>query len=303
MLMSSFTEPVLRLMKNTAFFDIIKYALHPLILLCVLTLWSLFPETPALYLLVMLGVQLVLGTLEYSIPARPDWVVHAKEKIAGVAMVIVLLMISIAVTLLYHTSLSAPLAELRSSLHLDFWPHQWPLLVQLLMAFILSEFFWYGIHRAEHRWHPVWRLSGHGAHHSFKRLNALNFGLNHPLELFFLAIPPAIVELLFGVGSPAAGAAILMVTQASIVHANLDLSTKGVGLFFTTNRYHIRHHSIVMEESNTNYGCATILWDRVFGTFVDSDTTECGIGPTEPSLTQKLMMPVREPADTSVAPS
>ena len=69
-------------MKNTAFFDIIKYALHPLILLCVLTVWSLFPETPALYLLIMIGVQLLLGTLEYLIPARPDWVVHAKEKIA-----------------------------------------------------------------------------------------------------------------------------------------------------------------------------------------------------------------------------
>ena len=85
-------------MKNTAFFDIIKYALHPLILLCVLTVWSLFPETPALYLLIMIGVQLLLGTLEYLIPARPDWVVHAKEKIAGVGMVIILLMISIAVT-------------------------------------------------------------------------------------------------------------------------------------------------------------------------------------------------------------
>ena len=112
-----------------------------------------------------------------------------------------------------------------------------------------------------------------------------------------------IVELLFGAGSAAAGAAILMVTQAPIVHANLDFRTKGAGLFFTTNRYHIRHHSIVMAESHTNYGCATILWDRVLGTFVDSDATECGIGPTEPSFSQKLMIHILEPVDISIAPS
>jgi len=282
---------------------IIKYALHPFILLCVLTAWSLFPEAPTLYLIVLLSVQLLLGALEYWIPARLEWLVHAKEKLAGVAIVVILLIAAIAVSELYGSFFADPLRTLRSSLHMDFWPHEWPILVQLFMAFILSEFIWYGIHRSEHRWYLVWRISGHGAHHSFKRLNALNFGLNHPLELFFLALPPAIVELLFGVGAPAAGAAILVGTQASIVHSNLNLSTKGIGLFFTTNKYHIRHHSIVLDESNTNYGCATILWDRIFGSFVDSDTVECGVGPTEPTLTEKLMMPVREPTDVSIAPS
>ena len=282
--------------------NIVKYALHPLILLCVLSSWSIFPDTPILYLIVIVIVQVLLGTLEYWMPARPSWVVPAKEKLAGVGIVILLVMMSIVVTGLYEAILSEPLSVLRGKLHLDFWPHDWHPLAQLFMAFILSEFVWYGIHRAEHRWYGIWRLSGHGAHHSFKHLNALNFGLNHPLELFFLAVPPAIVELLFGVGAPAAGAAMVMVAQTSIVHSNLELNSKGIGLFFTTNRYHFHHHSIVREESNTNYGCAIILWDRIFGTFVDSDTVECGIGPTEPTLAQKLMMPIREPIDTSIAP-
>ena len=68
---------------------------------------------------------------------------------------------------------------------LDIWPHSWPLIAQVFLVFFSSELIWYWIHRAEHRWHFVWRVSGHGAHHSFKKLNALNFGLNHPLELFF----------------------------------------------------------------------------------------------------------------------
>ena len=203
---------------------------------------------------------------------------------------------------LYAEFLAAPLDAWRERNGLNIWPHELPLIVQLFLVFFISEFFWYWIHRLEHRFYFVWRLSGHGAHHSFKRLGALNAGLNHPLELFFLAIPPAIVEFVFGSGIASAGAAILTVTQASIAHTNLRMNTKVIGWLFTTNRYHIRHHSAVLEESNTNYGCAAILWDRVFGTFVDSDIVDAGTGPTEPTLWQKFVMPVKEPTDTAIAP-
>jgi sterol desaturase/sphingolipid hydroxylase (fatty acid hydroxylase superfamily) len=80
----------------------------------------------------------------------------------------------------------------------------------------------------------VWRVSGHGAHHSFKKLGALNFGLNHPLELFFLLLPSALMELTFGIGAATAGAAILLITQASIAHANTAMNTRWIGLVFTT---------------------------------------------------------------------
>ena len=66
---------------------------------------------------------------------------------------------------LYGAVLREPLDQLRQSLHLDIWPHDWPLLAQVLMVFFFSEFVWYWFHRAEDRWHLVWRLSGHGAHH------------------------------------------------------------------------------------------------------------------------------------------
>ena len=151
---------------------LIKYALHPVILLCVIGAWLMNPESPALYLVVLLCVQLLLGTLEYWIPARQMWVVHAKEKITGILIVLVLIICSISVAMLYVAFLSEPLAQLRETLHLDFWPHDWPLVIQLFMAFILSEFIWYGIHRAEHRWHIVWRVSGHGAHHSTSQTRA-----------------------------------------------------------------------------------------------------------------------------------
>ncbi|MDC1019347.1 hypothetical protein OAR36_12920 [Pseudomonadales bacterium] len=89
---------------------LIKYALHPVILLCVIGAWLMNPESPALYLVVLLCVQLLLGTLEYWIPARPMWVVHAKEKITGILIVLVLIICSISVAMLYVAFLSEPLA-------------------------------------------------------------------------------------------------------------------------------------------------------------------------------------------------
>jgi sterol desaturase/sphingolipid hydroxylase (fatty acid hydroxylase superfamily) len=159
------------------------------------------------------------------------------------------------------------------------------------------------MHRAEHRWTIAWRISGHGAHHAFKKLNAINFGANHPVELFWIVLPAVLVDLAFGVGAAAYGALLLTTTQTAIVHSNLRMNARGIGWLFTTNAWHIRHHSARLDESNTNYGCAAILWDRVFGTFADGGVIEAGIGPREPTLLEKLLMPFREPAGSVIAPT
>jgi len=282
---------------------ILKYGLQPAILVAVLAVWYFNADFPAIYVVILVGVQLLLGILEHWLPARQTWMQPAREKLIILAIVVVGVVVSVMVVALYADIVAGPLAEFRQAVHLDIWPSGLPLLVQVFMVFFLGEFIWYWIHRAEHRWQFVWRMSGHGAHHSFKHLGAINFGANHPMESFVLVLPAAIVELIFGVGIAAAGAAVFSATQASIAHTNLNLNSKWIGWLFTTNHYHIRHHSVVLEESNTNYGCSAILWDRVFGTFVDSPIVEAGIGPTEPNLWEKFLMPLREPVDSEIAPS
>lgn len=276
--------------------------LHPALLAAVLLGWAAFPDADATLPLTLVGVQAVLGLLEMRFPARPEWAIGQSEW-GGRILAFVVLGAGIGlVEGIYHEFAAAPLASLRSAWHLDVWPHHWPAIVQIAMVFFGAELVWYWIHRAEHRFTWVWRASGHGAHHSFKRLGALNSGLNHPFEFGLLMLPTATIELLFGVGAPALGAAVLFATQASIAHANLTLAPPGIGWLLTTNRHHIHHHSVVLEESNTNYSCAAIVWDRLFGTFADADTRETGTGPSEPSMLEKLRMPFVEPADTATAP-
>jgi len=281
---------------------LIFWTLQPVLLLSVLTAFYFNQDEPAMYLACLVFVQLVLGVVEYQYPARDTWIQPAKEKTGLITIAVLVSVAGTAVSDWYHDVLALPLSELRQDLHLDIWPHDWPVLTQVLLAFFTGELIWYWMHRAEHRWPLIWKVSAHGAHHAFKKLNAINFGANHPLELLWIVLPQIIVELLFGVGNAILGSLILLVTQTSIAHSNLRLNTTGIGLLFTANAYHIRHHSADLMESNTNYGCAAILWDRIFGTFVDSGIREAGMGSIEPTTLEKLLIPIREPAGSVIAP-
>lgn len=281
---------------------LLYFGLQPLLLIAVVAFFLRDPQNPFGFLVVLVTLQLALFALERLWPGRKHWLQPAPEKLRNLAIVCVGLACSIFVGTLYAIYLSEPLSVIRANLALDVWPGQWPLPIQILLSAMLSELLWYWLHRGEHRYALMWRLTAHGAHHSFKRLEAINFGTNHPFEYVVLVLPGFLMEVLFGAGLAAAGGTLLVATQASIVHSNLALNSKGIDWLFTTNKNHIRHHSAILEQSNTNYGCAIICWDRLFGTYAYGDTLEAGIGPQEPTLLEKLLMPWREPATSEIAP-
>ena len=162
---------------------LIKYGLQPALIVGVLALWSLNQEALWVFPLVLFGLQLLLGVLEYLFPARPDWVQAPREKAILVTVFIAVGYFGAVVTEpLYAQSVEPALESMRQRLGIDIWPHEWPIIPQVLLAFFLSEFIWYWIHRAEHRWSWVWRVTGHGSHHAFKNLGAINAGANHPLQ-------------------------------------------------------------------------------------------------------------------------
>lgn len=280
----------------------VHYALHPLLLLACLTAIVSAQSIEAIYPLVFVGLIAGLGALEAWLPARPEWRQSPREFATNLAIVAIFSLIAGSVLFSYQAWLTEPMAAWRDRVGLDLWPVHWPLAAQILLAYFASEFGWYWMHRAAHRSPLVWRVTGHGAHHSFHHLGAVHFSTNHPFEVGVLLLPMAMVELLFGAGEAAAGASLLLLANSAIAHSNLDLCTKGIGWLFTTNRFHIHHHSRVLEESNTNYGCSAIVWDRLFGTFSDAPTEATGIGDTEPGLWGKALLPFREPDDTSASP-
>ncbi len=91
---------------------------------------------------------------------------------------------------------------------------------------------------------------------------------------------------MIGLGQPAAIAALIAFTNAARAHLKVRVNDWVIGLVLTTNVHHVHHYSADYRESNTNYGCAAIIWDRVFGTFERAETERLGDFPTEPSLSR-----------------
>lgn len=280
----------------------IRTLTHPLLLLGALGLWWALDKSEIAALAALVASQAVLAILEATVPAEPDWRQTPKQKLGLAAVYLVTLVVFGLVLSLYEWLLTPPLVQARDAWGLALWPTGWPLLAQVILLFFASEFIYYWIHRAIHASSLLWRVSGHGFHHAYQNLHALNSGATHPLEVLFLALPALLVTALFGgTAEAAAGATTLLVVNASIVHANVAADTPGLRWLVTSSAHHRRHHSSVFGESNSNYSCNAIVWDRLFGTFSEGPVTQTGIGPHEPTFFQKLLLPVREPvyADTA----
>ena len=275
---------------------------HPLLLLGALGLWWALDKSEIAALAALVASQAVLAFLEATAPAVPHWRQTPKHKLGLAAVYVATLVVFGLVLSLYEWLLAPSLVHARDAWGLALWPTGWPLLAQVVLLFFASEFIYYWIHRAIHASSLFWRLSGHGFHHAYQNLHALNSGATHPLEVLFLALPALLITALFGgTAEAAAGATTLLVVNASIGHANVHTDTPGLRWLVTSSAHHRRHHSSVFEDSNSNYSCNAIVWDRLFGTFSEGAVTQTGIGPHEPTFLQKLLLPLREPvyADTA----
>jgi sterol desaturase/sphingolipid hydroxylase (fatty acid hydroxylase superfamily) len=117
----------------------------------------------------------------------------------------------------------------------------------------------------------------------------------HPVDnaLFYLGRVAPLV--LLGAGADEVLAAIYLGGALGILsHANLEVSDWGLGLFFNLPRAHSVHHSADAVEANSNFGCHTVLWDRLFGTFrpAPQPGLVLGVKPVGPrSLWQQLAWP------------
>lgn len=280
---------------------LVRYWLQPVLTILALSLPLLMLDRIS-YQVFWFCLLVLLICLEYVIPARPDWQGNFNEKLLVLGLVWIASTADDLLRTLLGKSLFVWLGSIREQFGLGIWPSDWPMLVQVLLIFSAYELVNYWYHRGSHHWTWLWKASGHGTHHAFKHLTTINTMANHPFEAFFLLLPRIVVGVLLGGEQVGLAASSLFTVTVFMAHCNLDLNSKFIGWFFTTNRYHIHHHSMVREESNTNYGCACIFWDRVFGTFSDADTKEAGIGKTQPTYSELFLMPFEEPSSSEVAP-
>jgi sterol desaturase/sphingolipid hydroxylase (fatty acid hydroxylase superfamily) len=146
------------------------------------------------------------------------------------------------------------------------FPTQWPVVLQLVLAAVIAELGQYGVHRAMHSVRWLWGL--HGFHHNPTRIYWLNGFRAHPLNM--VAHQLAGLGVLVLIGTPAAVMQMLILfsTVASVFqHANADLRYDGWNQVFSTADLHRWHHAAGGQTCQANFGGLLTLWDRVFGTY------------------------------------
>lgn len=118
----------------------------------------------------------------------------------------------------------------------------------------------------------LWRV--HRSHHTDLDLDfttALRF---HPIEIAISMLIKMSVVVTLGV-SPIAIIVfeIILNVMAMFNHANIHLSNRldfFLRFFIVTPNMHNIHHSIILDETNSNYGFNLSWWDRLFYTYKTS---------------------------------
>jgi len=162
-------------------------------------------------------------------------------------------------------------------------------------------FYWW--HRLRHA-NGFWRVF-HQVHHSPSRIEVLTSFYKHPVEIAADSILAGVlIYCVFG-GSATAGAwtSFFGAVGEYLYHANIR-TPRWLGWFIQRPEHHSIHHQL--DVHRYNFGDLT-WWDRLFGTFKDTDgfAPRCGFpGRQEERLWQMLRFEdvYQEPAPPATQP-
>lgn len=146
------------------------------------------------------------------------------------------------------------------------WPDGWPLALQVALAVLVADLGAWLAHRWMHLSRVGWRI--HAVHHSATRLHLMAAGRSHPFNSLLTLVCETGPLVLLGVGPEAFALwTVFKAVNGQLQHSNIAFRPGFLSGIITTTEVHRWHHSLSMEESNTNFGNSTMIWDRLFGTF------------------------------------
>lgn len=243
---------------------------------------------------VFLGLALAL--LEWKMPHEKKWREDDKQTFANIAHTVSSKVPS-ALLLQYGglIGLFEILKPLTQDLDYGIWPRDWPLWAQVILAVYVAEFGLYWAHRLAHETPFFWRF--HAIHHSVTRLWFINTGRFHIIDSVFKITLS--LGLLIAMGAPLEVTQWLSAVTAFVglmTHCNVDMRCGPINYIFSTPELHRWHHSRDLAEGNRNYGENVILWDQVFGTFINPcrrPPVDIGMGDVLPDkFWQQLLWPI-----------
>lgn len=144
-----------------------------------------------------------------------------------------------------------------------------PALAEIALAAIALDAAVWAQHVAFHRVALFWRF--HRVHHGDRDLDATSGLRFHPAEIVVSMLWKAVVVVILG--APVVAVIVfevLLNATAMFNHANVKLPAwldGALRLVLVTPDMHRVHHSVRVEELNTNFGFCLSLWDRASGLY------------------------------------
>jgi ornithine lipid hydroxylase len=208
----------------------------------------------------------LITLLEIILPYRKEWLPNRSEiktdlifmLITQIALPKLLTIITVVYLVSFTKTNGIQLAE--------YWPHDWPNWIQMMLMMFLADLMRYWLHRAAHEWIPLWRV--HAVHHSVQKLYWLNVGRFHPIDKSLQFLCDALPFILLGVTQEVMTLYFVVYSiKGFFQHSNVDVKLGWLNYIISGPELHRWHHSKTIKESNTNYGNNVIIWDILFGTF------------------------------------
>ncbi len=141
--------------------------------------------------------------------------------------------------------------------------------VKVAAALIFLDLIIYLQHLVFHYQPLLWRL--HRVHHTDLDIDVTTGNRFHPLEIIIsLLIKLAAVAIC---GAPATAVIIfetILNAAAQFNHGNIRIQPqidRWLRLVIVTPDMHRVHHSVIVRETNSNFGFNIPVWDRLFGTY------------------------------------
>jgi sterol desaturase/sphingolipid hydroxylase (fatty acid hydroxylase superfamily) len=192
------------------------------------------------------------------------------------------------------------------------WPHLLSI-ANFAIGFLFLDFGRYWLHRLFHSVPWLWRL--HSLHHADSDLDVSTSFRHHPVEFVVGSGFFWLVLVITGFPTDIAAAYLVCASILSCLqHGNIALPAAlelVMQRVLVTPDMHRLHHSVVSDESNTNFGFLFSFWDRLFATDRRApspahDSIQFGLRDfRNPSFQRMLLLPflVRSTVPRRVAPN
>lgn len=177
--------------------------------------------------------------------------------------------------------------------------------LKIAFALIFLDLIIYLQHVLFHYQPLLWRL--HRMHHTDLDIDVTTGNRFHPFEIIIsMLIKLAAVAI---IGAPAVAVIsfeIILNAAAQFNHGNIKIPLqidRWLRLLLVTPDMHRVHHSVIVRETNSNFGFNVPFWDRLFGTYCP-EPRDGHLGmtiglkefrePTELSLVRLLVQPFKK---------